>query len=310
MTNSRDQRELVSVLIPSNDTTYIAETLESVLSQTYKPLDVLVVLNGQAIEEINHLESTYGQSVRFLTCAEKGIVPSLNLGISNCEGRLIARIDADDLMPLDRIESQVNFLNENPLVVCVGGQLEYISNNVQLGKHPGYPIKDNEIKHSLYRFSAIPHPGMMYRKKEVEEIGGYSLSFPLIEDWDLIERLSKIHKLANLQTSVVGYRVHAAQSTMKYSVTQSESIKKYMQTRFKNDLKNFSRRKDNEQKFIRVRRSLAGYLYFLANYQSIKIFGKAKRLALLSLVTIIDPKIAWDFISKRRPDSKALDPRN
>ena len=299
MTDFQEQCELVSVLIPSNNTTYIAETLESVLSQTYTPLDILVVLNGPAIDEISKLESTYKDNVRFLTCAENGIVPSLNLGIANCKGRLIARIDADDLMPSQRIENQVNFLNENPLVVCVGGQLEYISSDLNLGKHPGYPLDDKKIKHDLHRFSAIPHPGMMYRKEQVEEIGGYSVLFPLIEDWDLLVRLAKLHKLANLETSVVKYRVHSTQSTVRNSKTQEESIKNFVESRLRNDIRNLLVKKDEHQRLLKVRRSLAGFFYLLASANSSGIHQKVKKTIMLILVTFVDPRIGLDYFSKK-----------
>jgi hypothetical protein len=170
---------------------------------------------------------------------------------------------------------------------------------LNLGKHPGYPLDDKKIKHDLYRFSAVPHPGMMYRKEQVEEIGGYSILFPLIEDWDLLVRLAKLHKLANLETSVVKYRVHSTQSTVRNSETQKESIKNFVESRLRNDIKNLLVKKDEPQRFLKVRRSLAGFFYLLASDNSSGIHLKVKRTLMLILVAFIDPRIGLDYFSKK-----------
>ncbi len=299
MDTSSNSSSLVSILIPANDLTFIDDTLESVFEQSYKDLDIVVVLNGSALEKIVGLEKRYSPKVRFLCCNENGIVPSLNLGLANCRGALIARIDADDLMPPMRIEQQVKFLRENPTVVCVGGQLEYIVPQGDPKKHPGYPINDAEIKHALYRFSAMPHPGLMYRKKEVLAAGGYSVDFPLIEDWNLLVKLAESHNLANLNTTVVHYRVHLSQSTVRNSTLQEGSIRAFAKLRLKNDflgLRNLGRLPKG---ILRFRRSLAGYLYLSSASSNSRALEKISRLMKLFLFSLLDPKISWNFLLKK-----------
>jgi len=290
---------LVSVLIPTNDLTFIDDTIESVFRQTYKNLDIVVVLNGSALSEMVNLEQRYSPKVRFFRCNDNGIVPSLNLGLANCRGALIARIDADDLMPPERIERQLKFLQENPTVVCVGGQLEYIGNGQNPKKHPGYPIDDATIKHSLYRFSAMPHPGLMYRKKEVLAAGGYSTDFPLIEDWNLIVKLAETHKLANLDTTVVHYRIHLSQSTVKNSTLQENSIQAFAKFKLKNEFLSLKNGNNLPQGLLRIRRSLAGYLYLSSASDNSRVLKKLIRLIKLFLFSLLDPKIFWDYLFKK-----------
>ena len=290
---------LVSVLIPTNDLTFIDDTIESVFGQTYKDLDIVVVLNGLAVSEMFNLEQRYSPKVRFFRCNGNGIVPSLNLGLANCRGALIARIDADDLMPPERIERQVKFLQENPTVVCVGGQLEYIAHGGNPKKHPGYPIDDATIKHSLYRFSAMPHPGLMYRKKEVLAAGGYSTDFPLIEDWNLIVKLAESHKLANLDTTVVHYRIHLSQSTVKNSTLQENSIQAFAKFRLKNEFLSLKNGDNLPQGLLRIRRSLAGYLYLYSASNSSGALKKLIRLINLLLISLLDPRIPLDYMVKK-----------
>ena len=296
MVETSNSKALVSVLIPSNDLTFIDETIKSVFCQSYIELEIVVVLNGAAASEMANLEQKYSPKVRFFCCDENGIVPSLNLGLANCRGALIARIDADDLMPPERLERQVKFLGDNPSVVCVGGQMEYISPEGNPKKHPGYPVDDEKIKHCLYRFSAMPHPGLMYRKREVLALGGYSSDFPLIEDWDLIVKLAESHNLANLDVVVVNYRLHLSQSTVKNSALQEKSIRAFARFRLKNEFLSFIKGKNLMHGFLKFRRSFAGYLYLSPVTTNSGLLQKLIRPINLLLISVLDPKILLDYI--------------
>ena len=298
MTRLSNESDLVSVLIPCSETTFLRETLESVLVQSYRNLEIVVVLNGSAITERAELVGVYANKVKFLTCEESGIVAALNFGLLNSEGPLIARIDADDLMPIGRIERQVNFLRMNSDVVCVGGQLEYITSDKFQPPHPGYPLDDSKIRHNLYRFSAIPHPGMMYRKEEVQKCGGYSAEFPLIEDWVLLTKLAGLYKLANLSEVVVYYRIHPTQSTKSNFPSQQTSIVAFARKRLIKGISDLVSPKPKSGKILEFRRTLAGFLYTKAKNQH---SGKNKRASwyfLSAFALLIDPRLISELIRK------------
>lgn len=247
----------VTVLIPCNNIEYFRECLASVEKQDYPNLSVLVVLNGPASKLKKQLQinfSSMNRPVVFLSTPLRGIVNALNIGIENCESELIARIDADDLMPPSRISHQVSEFQRDTELVCVGGQLEYLT-SVSYPRHPGYPHKHKEICHALHRYSSLPHPGVMFKKSAITNIGNYSNDYPYIEDWNLWVRLSAIGKVINLPITTVLYRVHANQITETNSSMQCRSIITFSYSRLENCLQ-------NPRRIVRVKDSPNTYAFF------------------------------------------------
>jgi GT2 family glycosyltransferase len=217
----------VTVLIPCNSTEFLAECLNSIACQDYSDITVLVVLNGKAIHEYKALTqqfSKYSRQLKFVISEKEGIVNALNLGLELSSNEFIARIDADDLMPPKRISLQIAKFAQDSEIVCIGGQLEFFDTSSEQ-KHPGYPLTDKEFRHALYRFSPLPHPGVMYKRTAVELAGKYREKFPYIEDWDLWIRLAEQGKIFNLPELTVFYRVHSSQSTSLHETVQRKSIR-------------------------------------------------------------------------------------
>ena len=221
------QQPSVTVLIPCNSTEYLSECLSSIEKQNYLQLEVLVILNGSAINDLGILRTTfknYRFPLEFISTLTHGIVSALNLGIGHCKNEFIARMDSDDLMPDGRIGAQIAKFVSDPKLVCVGGQLEYL-NNDSVKLHPGYPSRDKDIRHAMYRYSPFPHPGVMFRKSAVQRAGLYREIYPYIEDWDLWVRLSDEGGLMNLSEPTVFHRLHNNQSTAIFVCAQEESIR-------------------------------------------------------------------------------------
>lgn len=312
----------VTVLIPCNNIEYLRECLTSIEKQEYSNLKVLVVLNGPASNLMKQLQddfSSMSPPVEFLSTPLNGIVNALNFGLANCHSELIARIDADDLMPPSRIISQVSEFQKDSELVCVGGQLEYL-NTFGLTRHPGYPQKHNEICHALHRYSSLAHPGVMYRKSALIKIGNYIDEYPVIEDWNLWVRLSEIGKIVNLPTTTVLYRIHANQITDTKSTTQHQSIIAFSFSRLRECLLNPQRieLRKYDLKFIKflcemipyllcrikpiyknglfgrkeIRRRLAGYLYLELKCSNIGLSSQRVRKTLFFIaIALIDPRI-------------------
>lgn len=206
---------LVSVSIVCNDITFLRETLESVLNQSYPHVEVVVVLNGKAVESKETLEDEYRYSekqVNFFINSVEEIVSSKNLSLDKCSGELVCVIDSDDLMPPGRIEAQVAEFHKNKKLVCIGGQLLELKES-GLNSFHKYPTNNSMTRHSLFRYSSLPHPGVMFLKSASIKAGGYTNNFPWIEDWDLWMRLQYIGDIYNLSQPTVYYRRHVGQST-------------------------------------------------------------------------------------------------
>jgi len=210
--------QLVSVLIVSNETSYLRETLDSVFRQDYCNFEIVLVLNGQAINQTSALELEYSNpkvEFKVVHCVEENIVRAKNDGLAITLGGLICIIDSDDTMPLNRIRLQQNEFLRNPNLVVLGGQLTWLGTDI---KKPdfSYPNTHQSTQHSLYRFSSLPHPGVMFRKDKVLEVGGYRDKYRWVEDWDLWLRLIAVGEVYNLQIPTVNYRKHSNQVTIRH----------------------------------------------------------------------------------------------
>ena len=230
----------VTVLIPCNNIRFLEEALASIKSQSLQPKLVLVILNGEArntnTEILSKLTLLLMCETQFIISERDGIVPALNLGLTVANTKYIARLDSDDLMLPNRLENQINFLEDHPDVVAVGGQvLDYENRKVRFL----YPTEHSKINTALYRFTGLPHPGVTYLLSFVKRVGSYSQKFEHVEDWDLWVRLSRVGKLANLSVPVIYYRSHELQVTNSIDAKKMIGQSRLTKKRFLNSVSDF-----------------------------------------------------------------------
>jgi glycosyltransferase involved in cell wall biosynthesis len=210
----------VDVVIPVfGKPKYFTETIESVVNQ---PLieNIIVVLDRVDKEYLVKLKFE-SDKIKFYTSNIPGIVSALNLGLEKSKADFVARIDSDDIMFPERIQTQFHFLVSNPGYVCVGSSLEIFGEGIKK-KLKRYPCEHKKIvKHLSYQ-NAMAHPSVMYRKATVVDVGGYRRIFEGAEDYDLWFRLSKIGKLYNFREPLTKYRVTSEQYSSKFSSYRSE----------------------------------------------------------------------------------------
>ena len=210
---------LITVLIPCHSTEYLRAALESIAIQTLdkNQFEVLVIadrVEPTAVEELL-VNAKFG--FRVLRSPNPGIVAALNFGLRNTSAELIARMDEDDLMTSRRLEIQKNFLDLNPDYAAVGGQLELINSANKTIGFSNYPLTLLRNSAKTLKQSPLPHPGTMFRRSMVLELGGYRDFLP--EDWDLWVRINERWKIANIRNTVLKYRVHSKQLSRTQTYT-------------------------------------------------------------------------------------------
>lgn len=207
----------ISVIIPATGACeYLSEAINSALLQSYPAeFEIIVVIQTVPSEILTLLNKLNYENIVTVFDLGNTIVSALNLGLKIAKYEWIARLDSDDLMASGRIEKQTNFLQNNSRYVAVGGQAKIIDVSGKQIKIARYPVKDYAIKYGLTIQSTLPHPGVLIKKKVLEDLGGYTLDFPNIEDFDLWRRVSKLGKLYNLRSIVVHYRSHPGQVTIQ-----------------------------------------------------------------------------------------------
>ena len=170
----------VSVVISVyNSAAYIGDAVESILNQSEKSLELVVVNDGSNDETLSILCGYDDPRIKIINLPHNcGIATARNVAMSCLNGDYLAVMDADDISLPARLEMQLAFLDNNPCVHIVGGRI--IRSAEDLGSEidrPEHPIADSEIKANLLLLngSAMIHPTMMARMSFIRK---HSLMYP------------------------------------------------------------------------------------------------------------------------------------
>lgn len=204
----------VSVLLPvHNGERYLALALQSVLRQSFRDFELLVLDDGSsdASRSIAERFAASDQRVKIISRENRGLVATLNELLEHARGSYLARMDADDIARPGRFELQVDFLDGRPEVVCVGGAQALIDDAGRFLTVLTPPLTDEAIQRSILAgHGAICHPTAMIRASTMAEVGGYDPAMRHCEDLDLWLRLGERGKLANVAEVVLDYRLASA----------------------------------------------------------------------------------------------------
>lgn len=201
----------VSVLLSvHNGGNYLEDAVESVLHQTYRDFEFLILDDGSTDGTSEYLDSLEKQDsrVRVIRQQNQGLVASLNRLIAESRGSLLARMDADDICTPDRFQLQVQEFEHDPDLAILGGRIERIDSSGKSLGEQGYPLTARESEDMLWFGCPVAHPAVMMRRDVVMEIGGYRDFFTHCEDYDLWLRISQRAPIRNLDHVVLKYRVH------------------------------------------------------------------------------------------------------
>lgn len=213
--------EQISVLMPSRgECPYIGDALESVFRNNLQPLEVLVINDGMsqsAIDTVNNFCKML--NLRVISNNGSGLVDALNTGLEEASGDFIARLDNDDLMLPQRLETQIHEFRINSRLVALGSECIYINPAGEEIGVSNYPIG---VLNSLPSFKVrclLAHPSTMYRREEALIIGGYRKVFcwngtDIGEDFDFWLRLAKRGEVINIPFPLTKYRQHGGQLSM------------------------------------------------------------------------------------------------
>ncbi len=202
------------VMAVHNGERFLAEAVESILSQSFRDFEFLIVDDGST-DNSRAILQTYAERdsrIRLTSQSNQGLTKSLNIALQAALGEFIARFDADDVSLPQRLEQQVIALQSDPTLVLVGSEVELISDD---GHHlgvRGHATDHREIRKRLLLGDggALTHPAVMMRQSSVKAINGYDESFPVGQDLDLFLRLSEIGKVRNLPDTLLLWRQHSS----------------------------------------------------------------------------------------------------
>ncbi len=200
---------LVSVVLPVyNGEKYLAESLDSLLAQTYQNWELVIINDGSTDGTENLISKYQDKRIRYLpNDGNKGIIFSLNRGLRESNGVYIARLDADDIALPHRLEKQVGFLSENPDYALCGSYFQTIDSNGRFLKNVRFPANNRDAQSYLLLHNCFCHSAIMMRTSIAKELK-YDEKFQVCEDYDLWYRISRTGKILNLPEFTTLYRVH------------------------------------------------------------------------------------------------------
>jgi glycosyltransferase involved in cell wall biosynthesis len=185
-----------------------AAALRSVLEQTFRDFELVLVCNGMGDGDFARIASwCEGGRVRLIRSRYRLLTNNLNIGLHECAGAYVARMDADDVALPDRLAVQARFLDANPAVGVCGTFFELIDDAGQSFRTVRYPEGDVAIRRALFSWNPLCHPSVMFRRDVVLDAGGY-MGGPHAEDYDLWVRLvlAGATRFANVPQVLLGYR--------------------------------------------------------------------------------------------------------
>ncbi|WP_440894787.1 glycosyltransferase [Amphibacillus sp. Q70] len=211
---------ILSVIMPVyNASEYLAESIESILTQTFSQFDFYLIDDGSIDDSLDIIKK-YQQKdhrIRIISRENKGVAYSLNEALALSNSTYIARMDADDISFANRFEEQISYLEDNPNIDVLGTKIVGIgdfnlSERNEVEKRYGIEIGSNQ----LLRDNLICHPSVMMRRSFINAMNGYSHQYQYAEDYDLwIRGVKGGFTLQNLQKELLQYRMHPSSIVSK-----------------------------------------------------------------------------------------------
>ncbi len=209
---------LVTVVLPVYNRPNVIKTIESILNQTYKNLEILIIDNCSTDKTVEEIRKIQDDRIRLIINEKNmGQTYSINRGLELSRGKYIARIDSDDIALPSRIEKQVEFLENNPEFVLCGSWVKYISDDDE----ELYTVKTCSTYEGMKFMQTIAcgmyHPASMYRKDIIDTYNiRYDYNIHMAEDYDLWAKLMQHGKALNLPEVLLYYRRGSSNDSEKH----------------------------------------------------------------------------------------------
>ena len=237
----------VSVIIHTyNNERFMAETVESVLNQTYKDYEIIVVDDG-SVDGTRDALMPYMQKIRYHYKENGGIASAKNAGISLSQTEFVAFLDHDDLWVPDKLQLQMEHFNENPQIGLVYAKYTSFRDGKELRTKPekGY---SGWIFKELLSKSFIQTSTVVVKRECLDAVGPYDETFSLGDEYDMFLRIARKFQCGFVDKGLTRYRVHDTNASNNDFLFDNENLGVY-----KKIYNNFTDLDGVEKKILRKR---------------------------------------------------------
>ncbi|HKP54371.1 MAG TPA: glycosyltransferase family 2 protein [Chloroflexia bacterium] len=215
---------LVSAVIPTyNRCQFLSQAIESVLSQTLRDLEIIVVDDGSTDGTAEMVRERYGTSIRYIHQSNQGRSKARNIGMAAAAGKYIALLDSDDTWKSGKLEKQIRLLEASPEVGLAhtftevtdsSGNRDPAQTRLRLRLHAS-ALKRGYDYLNMSRECVMFTSSVVVRRERLREIGLMDEAIASLEDWDWYLRAALVTKIATVPEPLVLYRMHDANTSMR-----------------------------------------------------------------------------------------------
>lgn len=221
----------VSIVIPVyNGSNYLREAIDSVLAQTYKNIEIIVINDGSNDRgKTDKICRSYGNKIRYFKKENGGVASALNMGMDKMNGEYFSWLSHDDVYYPDKIEKQINYLSElkNKEQVVLYADYELIDKNSKFLQKVILNHKEltEKPEYALLRGS-VNGITLLIPKSAFDEYGKFDESLMVTQDYDMWRRMMKTYKFVHMDDIFTKTRIHALQDSNKHPnvVTEGNTL--------------------------------------------------------------------------------------
>jgi len=207
---------LVTIITPClNMESFIARTIESVLSQDYPNVEYILLDGGstdRTAEVIREFVAKNPGRMRLIVEPDGGVAEALEKGLALANGEIFAYINADDTYFPGALRTAVHWLESQPQVAGVYGNAYWIDNDDRrIDSYPTQPFDKETLGHSCY----ICQPACFLRTTILREVGGFNTDYQVAFDYELWLRLAQNHELMKIEALLANSRMHRENKTLR-----------------------------------------------------------------------------------------------
>ena len=250
-----DKPPLVTVLMPVyNGGEYLRLSIESILSQTYRDFELLIINDCSTDNSLETIKSFNDpRIVVYTNTVNMGQTKSLNIGLKLAKGKYIARMDADDMAFPLWLETLVNYIKERPENVVVGSAAIVINGVGKIKELRKMPTSFSEIIFHIFYAPPMNHVSVLFKRDLILESGGYDEEFKITQDYELWSSIIRSNnRIANISDILVAYRVHSR--SVGFIEANKRGLQEKSETIFRNvnSLTNLKITRDDAEKICKL----------------------------------------------------------